>query len=102
MSFFSNDAEIAYKKFQTKFTLYYEKNLTLITKKRKKKCKKPWLNFELLKLIEGKNKQYIRYCKVRSNTNKTKFHEARNRVNKLRKKARRNYFAHKFNNSLYW
>ena len=69
---FSNDAEIAYKKFQTKFTLYYEKNLTLITKKRKNKCKKPWLNFELLKLVEGKNKLYRRYCKMRSNTNKTR------------------------------
>ena len=92
----NDNVDNAYDIFSDTFKTIYDKNFKITVKKTHNKYKKPWLTMELVKLIRKKHKLYKKYCKDATEVNKKSYKNMRNIVNKLLRKARKDYYFDKF------
>ena len=89
-----DNASHAYDKFIEIFTDLLDK-YTPLKRKRKSKTKSslPWIKKDLIKMIHRKNRLYKQYMNRRTHLNKTKYKTLNNKVNKLVRSAKKNYFS---------
>ena len=71
-----------------KFTPLKKKNT-----KAKTKFNLPWLTRDLIKMINKKTRPYQQYMRKRTTLNKTKYKTLNNKLNKLLRSAKRNYYS---------
>ena len=71
-----------------KFTPLKKKNT-----KTKTKSNLPWLTKDLIKMISKKSRLYKQYMRKRTTLNKTKYKTLNNKLNKLLRSAKRNYYS---------
>ena len=71
-----------------KFTPIKKKNT-----KAKTKFNLPWLTRDLIKMINKKPRLYKQYMRKRTTLNKTKYKTLNNKLNKLSRSAKRNYYS---------
>ena len=60
------------------------------------KPKKPWVTWDILKLIKKKNRLYKLYLKNPSESRKNKYKKCRNDVNTMLRRSKRKYYYDKF------
>ena len=71
----------------------------LITKRKSRnKSSLPWITKDIIKMINKKNRLYKNYMNKRTNMNKTKYKTLNNKVNKLLRTAKKNYFSNQLEN----
>ena len=89
----NDNANSAYDKFIKVFTNMLDK-CTPLKRKRKSRNKSslPWITKDLIKMINKKNRLYKKYMNKRTNLHKTKYKTLNNKVNKLLRTAKKNYF----------
>ena len=95
----NDNANSAYDKFIKVFTNMLDK-CTPLKRKRKSRNKSslPWITKDLIKMINKKNRLYKKYMNKRTNLNKTKYKTLNNKVNKLLRTAKKNYFSNQLEN----
>ena len=71
-----------------KFTSLKKKNI-----KAKTKSNLPWLTKDLIKMINEKRRLYKQYIRKGTTLNKTKYKTLNNKLNKLLRSAKRNYYS---------
>ena len=92
LKLFDNDSH-AYDKFIEIFTDLLDKYTALKRKKKSKtKSSLPWIKKRLNK-NDKKNRLYKQYTNRRNHHNKTKYKTLNNKVNKLVRSAKKNYFS---------
>ena len=89
-----NNVNNAYNKFIETFNSILDKYTPFKKKnKSKTKSKLPWITKDLIKMINKKNRLYKQYMTKRTSLNKTKYKTLNNKVNKLLRNAKKNYFS---------
>lgn len=109
-TFSSDNVDAAYDIFLSQFTEIFESNCKVKPKSKKKKKNiphKPWITPSLLRCINKKNKLYKIFCLKRNSKDELRFKKYRNKLNKILKLARKQYFsellhAHKNNLIKVW
>ena len=89
------DVNSAYNEFTKTFTNMLNKFTPLKKKTTKAKTKSylPWLTRDLIKMINKKTRLYKQYTRKRTTLNKTKYKTLNNKLNKLLRSAKRNYYS---------
>ena len=92
------DPEKAYDLFIAIFVKLYDKYLPLIERKNdtKNNPKKPWVTFDILKLIKKKNRLYKQYMRNPCERRQKKYKKCRNKLNSLLRRSKRKYYKDKF------
>ena len=90
-----DDVNSAYNEFIKIFTNMLNKFTPLKKKNTKTKTKSnlPWLTKDLIKMISKKSRLYKQYMRKRTTLNKTKYKTLNNKLNKLLRSAKRNYYS---------
>ena len=90
-----SDVNSAYNEFTKIFTNMLNKFTPLKKKNTKAKTKSnlPWLTRDLIKMINKKSRLYKQYIRKRTTLNKTKYKTLNNKLNKLLRSAKRNYYS---------
>ena len=90
-----DDVNSAYNEFIKIFTNMLNKFAPLKKKNTKTKTKSnlPWLTKDLIKMISKKSRLYKQYMRKRTTLNKTKYKTLNNKLNKLLRSAKRNYYS---------
>jgi len=85
----------AYNNFIEIFNSMLDKFVPLKKKsnKTKTKSKLPWIAKDLIKMINKKNRFYKQYMNKRTQQSKTKYKTLKNKVNKLLRTAKKNYYS---------
>ena len=87
-----DDANDSYEYSIRVFTDLYEQCFPVVQVTSKKKCKKPWVTYGLLKSINRKHKLYSNYVKTPTDANKKKYVEFKNILVKTLRLAKKIYY----------
>jgi hypothetical protein len=93
-----NDSQEAFSKFNQLFISKYDKCFPLKQVKICYKNRKPWLKDDDKKLINMKNKLYVKYVKQRTKNNEYVYKLFKNRVNQVLRKAQKEHYNLLFEN----
>ena len=88
----SDDVDSAYNSFIALFLDLYNKHFPLVTMKRKKKNKRPWVTKKILKMIKKKNKLYKKFCTSRLASDERKFKIFRNNLITTLRTSKQEYY----------
>ena len=92
--FEENNVNTAYEKFINKLKQYYDKNIPLVTiKKRKNHAKNPWITHGILNSINTRNKLYKSYICKPSKQNHERYKQYRNRLTNIIRTSKKMHFS---------
>lgn len=90
------DPSKAYNLFMSKMVSNYNTAFPYVVVKKHKRARKEWITPALLKRINEKNKLFQHFLKTKEQTDLIEFKNFRNKVNKVLKKAKIDFYAYKF------
>lgn len=93
------NADAAYDKFMQLFMEIYYECFPVKTLRQTKKCRKPWIDKHLLKLINKRDRLYGSFMETKSPEALKAFKEYRNYVTKQLRVAKKHYYFNLFNSS---
>ncbi|KAK2719648.1 hypothetical protein QYM36_005209, partial [Artemia franciscana] len=95
--FRENSPSLAFEKFNTPLLGIYDLICPLKSMKiRKKAVRKPWVDDELLRMIDIRNALYTAHINEPNDFSFAQFKDQRNLVNSTRRKKMRNFYGNKF------
>ncbi|KAK2701355.1 hypothetical protein QYM36_019982 [Artemia franciscana] len=95
--FRENNPSLAFEKFNTTLLGIYDSACPLKSMKiRKKAARKPWIDDELLRMIDIRNALYTAHINEPNEFSSAQFKDQRNLVNSTRRKKMRNFYGEEF------
>ncbi|KAK2704498.1 hypothetical protein QYM36_016782 [Artemia franciscana] len=95
--FRENNPSLAFEKFNTTLLGIYDLTCPLKSMKiRKKAARKPWVDDELLRMIDIRNALYTAHINEPNEFSSAQFKDQRNLVNSTRRKKMRNFYGEEF------
>lgn len=96
----SGDSSLAYNQFMYIFQPIYEKTCPLrLTKQKRDDPRKPWITEAIIDMIKKRNLLYEQYLNSQDDADFAEFKRVRNKVNSMRRQAKKKYFEEKFSDS---